>query len=80
MAVTYLSGIPPVTVDKDAMLWHLDGDPIRTSTHISTDPVTGVASFSVYFDDGHGNGGCLLSLPVAELRQVGKRLAEAINS
>lgn len=74
MAITYLSGIPPVVVDKAVMLWHLDGDPIRTAVHISTDPVTGVAMFNVYFDDGNGNGGCLMSLPIVELSQIGKAL------
>lgn len=70
MAVEYVSGMPPVTLDADGLLHHLDGDFFRTSTYVSTDPVTGVAEVSVYHDDGYGNGGCILLIPLAELRQL----------
>lgn len=70
----YVGGIPPVSFDGRTMLAMLDGDAARTATHIHTDPVTGVAMVSVYFDDGHGNGNCLFAMPLAELRAINNRL------
>lgn len=66
--VNYVSGMPDANFDHDAVLYHLDREPIRTALHISTDPVTGVAEFNLYFDDGHGNGNGILNIPLAELR------------
>ena len=45
-----------------------------TSLEVATDQPSGVLMFSVYFDDGHGNGNCILSLPVAELLQVAAKV------
>ena len=50
-----------------------------TSLEVATDPPSGVLMFSVYFDDGAGNGNCILSLPVAELLKVAAKV-EALGS
>jgi hypothetical protein len=68
--VTYVSGMPPITLDEDGLLAALDQDAIRSAIHVATDPVTGVGQVSVYHDDGFGNGGCILSFPLAELRKL----------
>ena len=50
-----------------------------TSLEVATDPPSGVLMFSVYFDDGAGNGNCILSLPVGELLKVAAKV-EALGS
>jgi hypothetical protein len=68
--VTYVSGMPPIILDEDGLLSMLQQDAIRSATHVTTDPVTGVIEVSVYHDDGFGNGKCILSFPLAELQAL----------
>lgn len=72
--VEYVSGLPNVVVDISSILALLDNNATNTVLHVNTDPVTGVAMFQVYTDDRHGNGTCILAIPVAELREIDKRL------
>jgi hypothetical protein len=45
-----------------------------TSLDVAADPTTGVMMFTLYFDDGAGNGDCILSLPVAELLKLAAKI------
>ena len=45
----------------------LDGDGQRAAVHVATDPHTSVVTISVFTDDGHGNGNCILSIPQSAL-------------
>lgn len=45
-----------------------------TSLEVAIDPPSGVLMFSLFFDDGRGNGDCILALPVAELLQAACRV------
>ena len=46
----------------------------QTSLDVAADPTTGVMMFTLYFDDGAGNGDCILSLPVAELLKLAAKI------
>ena len=45
-----------------------------TSLDVAADPTTGVMMFTLYFDDGAGNGDCILSLPVGELLKLAAKI------
>ena len=70
--VTYVSGIPNIVLAVPEP----SDSPMSVVLHVDTDPITGVDVFSLYHDDGYGNGSCILALPVAELRYAFKRLSE----
>jgi hypothetical protein len=48
----------------------LDKGPVNSSTFVSTDPVTGIIWFSVYTDDGMGNGLPILHIPLSQLTRL----------
>ena len=62
--------IEPQCVYSRAIANLLDKGAIRAAVHIDADPPSGVAMFSVFTDDGAGNGRCLLSLPVGKLLRL----------
>lgn len=62
--------IDPQCIYSLALAQMLDAprcNPTRAAVYVETDAPSGVAMFTVYTDDGAGNGKCLLSLPLAAL-------------
>lgn len=45
----------------------IDQDATPAALHVWTDPVDGVVHFTLYSDDGYGNGNEILSIPLAAL-------------
>jgi hypothetical protein len=81
MPTIYVSGNPPpAELDTGFLLARLDQDGLNVAMHVSTDPISGAAIFSLYTEDGHGNGGCIVCLPLAELRDAAKAFNQRLNS
>lgn len=72
--ITYVSGIPPITFEIHALESMEEQAAVRTALHVHVDQPTGVSMVSLYFDDERGNGSCILSLPLAELRRIARDL------
>jgi hypothetical protein len=67
--------IKPQSVYSHAAIAAIEGDGFKvTSLEVATDAPSGVTMFSLYFEDGKGNGDCILSLPVAELLKVAAKV------
>jgi hypothetical protein len=66
----YRDGMPHAEVDNFFLRGRLNEGSLNVAMHVETDPVSGVDIFGLFTDDGHGNGECLLLLPLAELRNA----------
>ena len=64
---------PPAYLDTRYCAARLDnGATTAIALHIDTDMVSGVPIFTLFTDDGYGNGSVIVSLPLAELRDAVK--------
>lgn len=76
--VTYVSATPPpAEIDVDYCMDRSGADGTLVALHVHTDEPSGCEIVSLYTDDGRGNGNCIMSLPLAELRQSVKQFNQA---